>query len=244
MGLFSSKSLTNALTGGLSWGADWAKESIMANSANAKAKRQATTAWNRTMEADNTKYQRTMEDMKAAGLNPILGMSEAGASGVGQATAATTHQAHQTGGLQDAITSAMQIQNQNKLTDAQKNKLEAETAAITAKNPFIPERERKEQAEIAERTRAIKLENDYNDAIKSDRITKFFAEVEQAIVAGRMSKIDWDMLEKYGVTRSEAIKLGGEGLKIIGNLVAAGIGGAQLKGAIKNLSKNRHSAGH
>ena len=39
-------------------------------------------AWERTMTADNTKYQRAVADMKAAGLNPFLLMS-GGASGAG-----------------------------------------------------------------------------------------------------------------------------------------------------------------
>lgn len=39
-------------------------------------------AWQRTMDADNTKYQRAVKDMQAAGLNPFLLMS-GGASGAG-----------------------------------------------------------------------------------------------------------------------------------------------------------------
>lgn len=41
-----------------------------------------TSAWQRTLSADNTKYQRAVEDMKKAGLNPFLLMSS-GASGAG-----------------------------------------------------------------------------------------------------------------------------------------------------------------
>ncbi|AXH74025.1 MAG: DNA pilot protein [Microvirus sp.] len=123
MGVFSSA--LKAATGGA---LDWAKESIMANSANAKAKRQANWAWQRTMDADNTKYQRTMADMKEAGLNPILGMSEAGATSPGQATAATTHQANSTGnGFLASANQVQQMVNQQKLADAQTGKLHADT---------------------------------------------------------------------------------------------------------------------
>lgn len=44
--------------------------------------RDTRSAWERTMSADNTKYQRAVEDMKKAGLNPFLLMS-GGASSAG-----------------------------------------------------------------------------------------------------------------------------------------------------------------
>lgn len=223
-------------------------DSIFANSANAKAKRATNWAWNRTMEADNTKYQRTMEDMKAAGLNPILGMSEAGASGVGQAQAPVTHQASDRGGESDissiinSVGAMKNIKNQQDITDATTAKLKAETEAINAKNPYIPDREKKEQAEIDARTKAIKLENNYNEAIASDRVTSFFAEVEQKIVQGRMSTQDWKMIEKYGLTRKELVGLGEGAIRTIGNLIAMGLGGKQLKAAIKQMKGGNTSA--
>lgn len=62
-------------------------------------------AWQRTLEADNTKYQRMVEDMKKAGLNPFItgfgsasstGQSSAGSVGSGS-IASIKNQAKQSG---------------------------------------------------------------------------------------------------------------------------------------------------
>ena len=70
--LSSLSSLWNKFTGAGLTGAQ--KE------ANQFTADQATLAYERSLAADSTKYQRTVADMKAAGINPMLAMSN-GASG-------------------------------------------------------------------------------------------------------------------------------------------------------------------
>lgn len=72
---------------------------------NRRAKAAADLAWQRTMDADNTKVQRYADDLEAAGINPIQAASYSGGSPTAQASAPS----HTAGSLSGAINSAMGV---------------------------------------------------------------------------------------------------------------------------------------
>lgn len=94
---------------------------------------QATTAWDRQMEASNTAYQRASLDMQAAGLNPMMmyggGSSPASAphAATGGGDSASTSPEHydtsdMVEGIKNAVSSALQskqVEQQGRLFDAE-----------------------------------------------------------------------------------------------------------------------------
>jgi len=92
---------------------------MQANNANA---RQAENQMDFQREMSNTSYQRGTEDMKAAGLNPMLAYSQGGASAPGGASAS----------MDDAITPALNSGRSAAMLEATMENLGAQNAAIKA----------------------------------------------------------------------------------------------------------------
>lgn len=124
------------LAGDIFSGISGASAQKKANKANIALQREQQ-SWEKMMS--DTSWQRGMEDMKAAGMNPMLAFSEGGASTPSVSAATVQPVDAMARGVSSAATKAMQLAQIN-LTQEQARKTSAEadyTAAHTAAN--IPE---------------------------------------------------------------------------------------------------------
>lgn len=115
------------------------------------AKEDAEDAFNRSMYASNTAWQRGLADMQAAGVNPMLAVHQGGASSP-QSPMASSYQQH--AGANTSLVTAAQVSNLN--ADTQRKNAEAdEIRARTPTHGVQIERMRQEISESVERIRQI-----------------------------------------------------------------------------------------
>lgn len=119
---------------------------------------QAELAFNRELQADSTRYQRTVADMQAAGINPMMAASGAGGSSV-SAPAAQSVSPSSGGDIGSILGMLLNYKmfGLNKLiADAQVRNINADTALKEAN-----------AANAAENTRGAQIVNDIREASKS-----------------------------------------------------------------------------
>lgn len=97
---------------------------IQANQFNAE---QAQLAYERELSADSTKYQRSVADMKAAGLNPMLAAGSTGGSVNSSAASSVSPGAPNLSALFDMAMASEQLKIQRDLADAEIKNKDADT---------------------------------------------------------------------------------------------------------------------
>lgn len=149
--------------------------------ANASNERIAKQTWTRQKEAMQSRYQWTMEDMRKAGLNPILAYQQGGGTPLSAPTA-NISPVYQKDGLSSAVSKWR----------------EAEQWGQQMKNMEAVEYRDREDAALSSAKHATELENRENAKTLGD-IMKWQATSAKAAATG--DAIMMDMLEKYPVLR-------------------------------------------
>ena len=214
-----------------------------ASSANSANKAQI--AWER--ERAKNAHQWEVEDLKKAGLNPVLSTNEQGANTAGISPKVADYSGLSSAGqlLIDGFTKWKETENNTKQTDATTAKEQAETTAINKNNKYIDKEKEAEIQKKQQETRNLKVDAEYKEATKEHRLQEQIGRTEKALTEGRLGAEDRSFLNKYGITRSEMLQLGTEAVKELLGMIKAGAGLYQIgeaKKALLNQRKTNYSS--
>lgn len=230
----------------------WAKGNQAASSKRNLLLFQAQKDWEKTKM--QSAHQWEVEDLHKAGLNPILSLGGQGATGQsapsGGNSAGGTAGSLNSARTLEGFNSILALANQEKNTaantavaEATKAKIDAETEAINAKNPYIPEREKSEIAKLKAERISKDLENEFQENSFGDRLTILAGEAEEGKLKGALTGKDMKMLMEYGITRKELFDLGAGAIRLIASAIKGGVG-AHIINKLKNdlLTKSAKGA--
>ena len=170
----------------------------------------------------NTSIQRRVEDMRKAGINPLLAVSNASAGASTPQGGFSSAQSN-TPAMISSISSAFLASKQAKVAEAEANKINAETENISNENSIFSLKARKAQLEnfliesnlvnnrvyadlmraqtenervqiIYNRAKKLKLDIDIEQAKKIDKLIQYDIEDETNTPFGRRREMQWNRL--------------------------------------------------
>lgn len=159
--------------------------------------------WN--LEMDNTKYQRSTEDMQLAGLNPAL-VYGGGNLVSTQATGSQQGSAGAGSAFLNALLSAAQVQSQVDLNKAQARNLEANTKKQETETEWIPREQQAIINKMAAETGKINTEQMYQQLMIDAGIPAKTAQEIMSRIGVNSSVVDKNVAEKELAQANKAVQ--------------------------------------